>query len=242
MEPWLICLLIALVSAFGSFVQRTSGFGFGIFVMLFFPFFLPSHAEAAAVSGLLSCCISGYNAFTHRKHLQLKLAVPLLCAALVIIPVAVFFSSYAPERVMKILLGVVLICFSLYFLFLGNRIRLRPTVGNGLLAGGLGGALSGLFSTGGPPVVLYLIHATPNKLVYFATVQAYFFITSSYSSIFRWIGGVIDGQVLLSALAGLLGCAVGSAVGGVVFRRLNDALLKKIIYIGMIVSGILMIL
>ena len=48
MNELLRCLLIILVSVGGGFVQRVSGFGLGIFVMLFFPYLLPGYAMGAA--------------------------------------------------------------------------------------------------------------------------------------------------------------------------------------------------
>ncbi|MBO5221314.1 MAG: sulfite exporter TauE/SafE family protein [Clostridia bacterium] len=232
---------VAFVSMGGAFVQRTSGFGFGIFVMLFFPYLMPSHASAAAVSSFLSCGTSTYNAVTNRKHLRLKLVFPMLISAALVIPFAVYFSAYASARVMKIMLGCVLILFSLYFLFLGGKVRLRPTMVNGLISGTLGGALSGLFSTGGPPAVLYLVHATEDKQIYFATIQTYFLLTNLYSTVFRVINGVIDRNVIFFALVGAVGAILGNFLGSAVFRRLNERKLKLVIYIGMIISGILML-
>jgi uncharacterized membrane protein YfcA len=165
-----------------------------------------------------------------------------MISAAIVIPAAVYFSAYAPTRILKILLGSVLILFSLYFLFLGDRVRLRPSVANGLIFGALGGALGGLFSTGGPPAVLYLVHATDKKQVYFATIQTYFLITGIYATVIRLFSGVIDGQVLLFVLFGSVGSALGNFLGGKIFRRLNEKKLRFIIYIGMIVSGILMLL
>ena len=46
------CIFIFLLSIVASFIQRVSGFGFGIFVMMFFPFFLPSYGESVMLSGL----------------------------------------------------------------------------------------------------------------------------------------------------------------------------------------------
>ena len=47
-------LYIILLSAGASFVQRTIGFGFGIFIMTALPFLMPSYGEAVTLSGLLS--------------------------------------------------------------------------------------------------------------------------------------------------------------------------------------------
>ena len=52
-------VLLLLVGAGAAFIQRVSGFGLGIFAMLFLPHVLPS-AAAAAVSCFFSCGSSGH--------------------------------------------------------------------------------------------------------------------------------------------------------------------------------------
>ena len=49
-----IVIAIFLLSIGASFVQRTTGFGFGIFIMTMLPFFLPTYGEATTLSGLLA--------------------------------------------------------------------------------------------------------------------------------------------------------------------------------------------
>ena len=242
MEELFPYLLIILICLGASFVQRVSGFGFGIFVMLFFPYLMPSHAAAAAVSSLLSVFTSLYNGIRHRKHVRFKLVVPMLCAALIAIPIAISYSQSAPQAVMKLLLGIVLIGLSIYFLFFSSRIHIRPTAANSFIAGALGGTLGGLFSTGGPPTVVFLLHATTDKMVYFATIQTYFAVTNIYSNIVRIFSGIITRDVLIYTAIGSIGCFLGNWIGGKTFDKLDGEKLKKIIYIGMIISGILMII
>ena len=241
MNDVLRCLLLILVSVGGGFVQRVSGFGLGIFVMLFFPYLLPGYAMGAAISCLMSVVGSGYNAFSYRKHIRFKLVLPLICAAAVTIPIAVYFSSSAPEALMKRLLGIVLVALSIYFLFFSKKVSIRPTVTNGVLAGALGGTLNGLFSTGGPPVVLYLVHAATDPKVYFATIQFYFALTNLYSTVMRLLNGIITWEVMAWFGFSLIGWAVGNRIGVKVFEKLNGESLKRVIYIGMIFSGILML-
>lgn len=243
MEPTVInCILLAVVGFGAAFVQRVSGFGLGIFAMLFLPFLMGNTAAAASVSCLWSCVTSVYNAVKYRRHIDLRLILPLLGAAMVTIPVAVHFSSYVPQQLMTAVLGGVLIVLSLYFLFFSHRVRIRPTVINGILTGGIGGALNGLFSTGGPPVVLYLAGATEDKLVYFASIQLYFAATNIYATAMRAFSGIITREILFAAAVGVLGCLLGDTVGKLVFNHLNAKRFKQLIYIGMIVSGVLMVI
>lgn len=234
-------LLLILVGFGGGFVQRVSGFGLGIFVMMFLPHFLPSHTAAATVSCLFSCVTSTYNAIRFRKNVSYKTVTPLLIAAFVSIPIAVNLSAFVTGDIFEILLGTVLIILSLYFLFFNDRIHIRPTLGGGVLAGGLGGMLNGLFSTGGPPVVLYLSQVAPDTITYFATIQFYFCLTNLYATANRALNGLIDVPLLICAAVGMVGCMAGDYAGKLVFDKLDVNKLKKVIYIAMIISGAIML-
>ena len=237
---WLYCVLLVFVGMGAGFVQRVSGFGLGIFAMLFMPHFMPTHTASASISSIFSCVTSGFNSIKYRKTIRYKISLPMICASLLTIPVAVYFSSVVSAGIFKILLGVVLIILSLYFLFFNDKIKIRPTMVNGILSGTLSGVLSGLFSTGGPPAVLYLSKATENNISYFATIQFFFFVTNVYATVMRAINGNIDFVILIYSAIGLIGCMAGDFLGSKVFDKLDSKKLKKIIYIGMIVSGIVL--
>ena len=242
MNPILFCVLLILVSAGGSFVLRVSGFGMGIFMMLFLPHLLPNYSDGVAIVGLLSMVGTWYNSIRFRKKIQFRVLMPLLCSAMVAIPVAVLFLAGGPEQLMKMLLGIVMVVLSIYFLYFSKRITIRPTVCNGIIAGTIGGTLSGLFSTGGPPAVLYLVNATTENLAYFATIQFYFAVTSTYSTVLRIVNGVITWEVFGYFVVSLVGWWLGDYIGNKVFARMNGEALKRVIYIGMCFSGILMII
>ena len=236
----LLYLLILLVGALSSFVQRVSGFGSGIVVMMFMPHFMPVHISTPALSTLFSVGTTSWNAVRYRRHISFRTILPLLAAALVTIPIAVYFAASVPAALFKAILGAVLILLSVYFLFFEKKVRFRPTTASGLAMGTVSGTLTGLFSTGGPPVVLYLTQALPDKDVYFATIQFYFCFTNIYAIIMRAANGILTKDAVIYAAIGLVGCMAGDALGKRVFHKLNGEMLKRIIYIGMIVSGIVM--
>ena len=235
------CVCLVLIGIGAGFVQRVSGFGLGIFAMVFLPHFLPAQS-AAAISCLFSCVTSTYNSICYRKAIAYRTALPMVAAALVTIPLAVYFSKKISGNSFSVLLGAVLILLSLYFLAFHKRIKMAPTARNGVLAGMIGGTLNGLFSTGGPPIVLYLSCATTNKEVYFATIQFYFCFTNLYATAMRLVNGMIDGRILLFAAIGVIGCMAGDGIGRIVFNKLDSEKLKRIIYMGMIISGVMMFL
>lgn len=233
-------IFLILVGIGAAFVQRVSGFGLGIFAMMFLPHLLPSNTAAATISCLFSCCITAYNTIKYRKSISFRTALPMLAAAIVSIPIAVYFAAMVSDNIFKILLGSMLILLSLYFLFFNKKIKIKPTPINGVIAGTLGGVLNGLFSTGGPPAVLYLTSATPDNITYFATIQFYFCLTNVYATATRAISGLVTWELILYAAIGFIGCLIGDTIGKLVFDKLDAKKLKTVIYIAMIISGIVM--
>lgn len=233
-------LFMLFIGLGAGFVQRVSGFGLGIFSMIFFPHFLPAQA-GSAISCMHSSITSTYNAIRYRKHVHYRMALPMLCAALLTIPLAVRFAKNVSADAFRMLLGGVLVAFSLYFLIFQKKIWIKPNLRNGILAGTLGGVLNGLFATGGPPIVLYLSSAMTDKTVYFATIQFYFAFTNLYATAMRIVNGMLTVEILLYAGVGAVGCLLGDRLGRMVFDKLDVEKLRRIIYIGMIISGILML-
>lgn len=237
---YIYCIYLILIGFGAAFVQRVSGFGLGIFAMTFLPHFMPSHTDAATVSSLFALVTTTYNAISYRKNIEYKTALPMILASLISIPIAVYFSAVVPSNIFKILLGIILIILSVYFMFFNRHIKMKPNLKNGIIAGALGGTLGGLFSTGGPPAVLYLSTAASNNATYFATIQFYFCFTNLYATAMRAVNGIIYTELLFYAAVGIIGCLFGDIAGKKIFNKLDSKKLKFIIYVGMIISGIAM--
>lgn len=233
-------IFLILIGFGAAFVQRVSGFGLGIFAMIFLPHLMPTSA-AAAVTSLFSSVTTTYNCVRHGKSISFKTALPMVLASLVCIPLAVYFSALAAGKIFEVVFGAVLIALSIYFIFFNKRIKMKSNCINGIISGVLGGTLQGLFSTGGPPAVLYLSSAAADNITYFATIQFYFCFTNLYATGARILNGIITADVLIHALLAAIGGLVGNCAGALVFDKLDSEKLKLVIYIGMILSGMLML-
>ena len=66
-------LFVFILTIIASFIQRVSGFGFGIFVMMFFPFFLPSYGDSVMLSGLLAGSTALMIAVRNWQYIRWKL-------------------------------------------------------------------------------------------------------------------------------------------------------------------------
>lgn len=235
-----ICFLWTLCFC-GSFIQRVTGFGFGIFVMTMLPYILPSYGESTALSGMLAGSTSIVVALHLRKHIVWKELLPILVTFLIVSLCFVFAVASIDEKMLKRILGVILIFVSVYFFFVSEKIRLKPTLPMQIGLGSFSGLMGGLFAMQGPPAVLYFLASAQTKEKYIAQLQTYFFIGNLMMTFFRFKAGFVTLAVGRAYLYGITAVCVGMFVGSMVSKKLPHAILKKIVYVYMAISGVIAI-
>ena len=109
-------LILVLFCTGASFVQRVTGFGFGVFIMTILPYLMPSYGEATALSGLLALMQSLVVFMKMRNYLVWRKLVPILVTFVLVSFVAVKCVSLVDDRILKRVLGGVLIFASFYLL------------------------------------------------------------------------------------------------------------------------------
>lgn len=245
MQPELLNILyIILLAAGASFVQRTIGFGFGIFIMTALPFLMPSYGEAVTLSGLLSLTSAIIVMIKYLKFVTWKRLLPVVASFLLFSTVAICLLDKIVGTAMRAILGAMLIALSLYFSFFKNRIQkfISPTRGWQLGTGAASGVLGGLFGMHGPPVVLYLIVSEPDKDHYMGMIQTYAVLTNIIMLAVRAFNGYVTPAVGMSYLYGLIGLAVGVIAGHWAYEHIPNKLFTYIVYTYIGISGLIILL
>ena len=235
-------LLLFLMSLGAAFVQRVSGFGFGIFIMTVLPYIMPSYGEATTLSGLMAMVTSLIIAIRNYKYLHWKKLFIILFTFLIVSYIAVQFVSIASDGILKKLLGGILIFASIWFLFLSKRVHLPATVPVQISMGTISGLMGGFFGMQGPPAVLYFISSAKQKEEYMAMAQMYFLLGNIFMTGYRAQCGYLTTTVLHGWCCGIVAVLIGTTLGSIVFRFVSLDILRKIIYAYMAISGIIALL
>ena len=237
-------LPIFLLAAGASFIQRTIGFGFGIFIMTALPFLMPSYAEAVTLSGLLSLTSATVVMIQYVKFVTWKRLLPMVGAFVIFSTAAIFMLDKIEGPAMRHILGIMLIILSLYFSFFKEKLQkfIRPTKGWLLGTGSVSGVMGGLFGMHGPPVVLYLVVSEPSKDHYMGMIQTYAVITNITMLIVRAWNGYVTPTVGITYLYALGGLAIGILVGNWAFKRIPSRLFTYIVYAYIGISGMIIFL
>ena len=236
-------LFVFILTIIASFIQRVSGFGFGIFVMMFFPFFLPSYGESVMLSGLLAGSTALMIAVRNWHYIRWDLMGRVVLFNIAASYLATEYMSSLGNDTMKKCLGVVLIMIAIYFLFgEGKMGRMFKSKLAQATIGSISGVMGGMFAIPGPPLVLYCISAIEDKREYVTTLQAFSVVMNLCYTLFRFNAGFYSENTWLWWLTGLAGAVIGSSVGAKCFERIGNRTLKYIVYAMMIVSGVVAII
>ncbi len=168
-------------------------------------------------------------------------AWPFLVTGLIGIPLGTQVLIHSSERLLKIVIGIALIAFSILLLWNVNLNLKRDRFGSAT-AGLIGGFLCGSIGMPGPPIALLLGSQGIEKdefrrlIVIFLTVVD--FLTFFY---FLWIG-LINADMLLKSLQLLPALAMGFLAGDYAFGKVDEVTFKRLALGITLGAGFLLIL
>jgi uncharacterized membrane protein YfcA len=234
-------LIITTGAAFAGFVNGLAGFGVSLFALGWWLQVL-TPIEAVAVSLMISVLTGIQGVWIVRHAIQFRDLLRYLIPALYGIPVGLGLLAHLSPEPLKLLIAFFLLGYGAFFSFQRNLPSLtRPTpiidVAIGF-AGGVLGALAGL--SGALPTVWLSLRPWP-KAKTRAILQPYNTVVLALSALLLALKGAYDSNVLL-ALAIAIPVALTSAQAGIfVFRRINDAVFRRLLIFLMLASGVVLL-
>lgn len=233
-----IVILLFFGVVLSSFILRVIGFGFGISIMAILLHIMPTGGEATTLSGILAFVCGIGTAIKYRHHLHLSRLLALLLSFSLFAAVSVWSISVIDARMLKKMVGAVLILLSLYFFFTDGGFHIRPSRLTNFVVGMLSGLMGGLFAMQGPPAVVYVLSITKSKEEYTSNIQWYLIFTNIILTSLRAGNGYLTefvGECILYSLPAIF---VGVYIGSKVYFRINIRILKRAVYFFLAISGL----
>ena len=231
---WISWILIAMA---GGVTQTLTGFGSALVMMLVVPYFLTVVRSAAVVS-LVSGLLSVFLVWQYRDRLKPKHVVfPLICylaASLSLLP----FVQKIDLKLMGLLFGVFLTLLGLYYLFFSEKARIPDTPAATALCGLFSGVCAACFGVGGPLMSLLFLEKFPKREEYSANLQLFFLMTNLFNTGARVINGIFTVDLVPAVLTGVAAIWAGKMIGLKLADRLSPDMLRKAIYLLVMLSGI----
>ncbi|MBQ2753643.1 MAG: sulfite exporter TauE/SafE family protein [Firmicutes bacterium] len=230
-------IVIIVLASISAFIQANVGFGFNTMFMAMGPHFLPySVAQVLCFSGAMMGNVT--NILPRIKRVNFRQVLAPIISYSVATFISIEFSKGIDMDLLRRILGVLLFILAIYFIVLNGKIRIRPSLKNGIIAGLLSGVGGGLFAITGPPVVVYYLSALKDKEEYMATVQTFFFLSAISTLSLKLITGTFGSCSPMWLLFLLIGVAIGNFIGVKTYSKLNVDKVRLCVYIFMALSGI----
>lgn len=237
-----VIIYLIVIVFFSSLINSTFGFGFALLSMplLSLVFKLDLLGPLIPLFFMVGSC---FIVFRSRQELQFKSILPLIVSTTLMVPLGVYVGKYAPETIIKIILGIFIICFSIYNLSSTKLPFLRNDKW-GLLFGALSGFFAGAYNIPGPPAIIYGTLRQWSPQMFRATLQAYFlYITLLIIGNHLYLGSyqhpLIGSYFLYACPAMLLAVPLGKKINNSIP---NPKVFNKYVYILMLGSGTLLII
>ena len=161
----------------------------------------------------------------------------LVISSIIGIPVGIFFLKTVNESLVKVILAVLIILYSLYRI-LGWKLRQGLPQGWSWLFGFTAGILGGAYNTNGPPVIVYgtLTGWEPGQ--FRVTLQGYFMPTGIFILAGHALSGLWTGEVLRAYLWSLPVILAAYFMGKQVLRKISPQRFYTWVYVLLVCIGL----
>lgn len=223
-----------------TLIRSTFGFGEALVAVPLMALRIPIQV-AAPLAVAISVSVAAMIIAQDWRHVHLRSATGLVLTTAAGIPLGLWILTHAPESMVKRILALIIIAFSLYSLLrppiCPSRHSLSWLVGCGFTAGVLGGA----YGMNGPPLVVYGSLRGWSPQQFRATLQGYFFPASFIGLCGYWFAGLWTPTVTRYFLLSLPVTLIATLIGRVMNRRLGNGSFFRYVYVGLIGIGLVLL-
>jgi uncharacterized membrane protein YfcA len=234
-------LQVLIIVFIATLIRSAFGFGEALIAVPLLSFFIPLEVAAPLVV-LVSITIAGIVVAQDWKKIHLRSAVWLVLSTLFGIPLGLLLLTSTHQRVVKAVLGAIIVAFSVYSLIGRTPVRLRHDSRGWLFACGFcAGVLGGAYGMNGPPLVVYGAMRRWSAQHFRATLQGYFLPASVIGMGGYWLAGLWVHAVTHYFLLSLPVTLLGVCLGRVINHHLQGEAFLKYIYVGLASIGALLL-
>ncbi len=242
MNEWLFIATAALVS---GLIQGLTGMGYSLvlvaLVLAFGIDILTASMLAMFTAGVCQLTII----WRLRERFDWQMMWPVIVGSALGTPLGLWIlSQHGRSEWLGQVFGGFVAAVALWLAFTPARLhgRKRCAPGWGLGSGLVTGLAGGLFSTGGPPAVMYIFSRPVPLNIAKVCAQWLFLGIVLYRTAIAIPTGMLSGQVVLQGLVAMPATLVGSLLGVKIARRIHPEWLRKSVYILLVIVGLRLLL
>ena len=235
-------LVAALVLGFAQTVYVLFGFGSGLIALGLLALVFPSVQDVVVVILLTALPAEVFVAWTSRREIAWR-QVALIGAGVVAgVPIGTGILRAGQANCLIVLLGAFLIVTGAAFLALPTHWRVRWPRWTAPPVGLLGGVLSGMFGTGGPPVIIWYRLAGADKAAFRGNLMAIWTLVSLTRLPSYGVAGLLTAPRLCSGLAVLPAVLLGGWLGHRIHLEIAERTFQRAVAVALAIIGALLLL
>lgn len=238
--PWhfLIASVVLLVA---ELVYVLLGFGAGLIAVGTLALVLPEIKDVVVIVLLVNLPAEIFVVWTSRRAIRKRGVLFLAIGIAVGIPVGGWILTFGEPTFLLGLLGLVLLGVGGAFLVLPDDVGVAMPPGLGATFGLASGLLTGLFGTGGPPLVLFFRLQGLTKVAFRGNLMA-LFLMMGVIRLPSYIGlGLITPDRLVAGAAVLPAVLVGGVIGHFIHLDLSERVFRRCVSVSLVVLGVLLL-
>jgi hypothetical protein len=198
--------------------------------------------EAVPLALLFSITVASVVIVHDWKKIHFASATWLVLASLPGLPVGMLLLTEGHPALVKAVLGALIVAFSLWSLSARRAPATRADSRRLLVACGFcAGVLGGAYAMNGPPLILYGALRRWPAQQFRATLQAYFLPAGLLVSAGYWVSGLWVPEVFRLYLISLPALIPAMVLGTMINRRLRGDAFLKIVYVGLVIIGVVLV-
>jgi uncharacterized protein len=235
----MIAIEVAAVLFLATVIRSAFGFGEALVAVPLLALAVPVDV-AAPVAVMVSVTVALVVVAQDWRHIHIRSAVWLVIPTLFGIPLGLLILKTVPEPIVKAVLAVLIVAFSVSSLIPRDRGKLRNDRLAGLF-GFLAGILGGAYGMNGPPLAMYGSLRQWPPANFRATLQGYFLPASVAGMAGYWMAGLWTPTVNRFYLLSLPGVFAGIYLGRVINRRMNARQFVLYVHACLIAIGLVLL-
>lgn len=223
---------ISGVIALAAAVQSLAGFGFALVAIALLPFFLDLSLAIPLV--LMMCLLNSLVLWIYyRDSFQWRAIAPLVLSALLFIPIGLIGLHYVSEDIACKALGGFIVLYVAYDSWhLVMPVASRPKLASpywAYLFGSLSGFLTGAFTTGGPPLVIYAHSKGWSPEEFKGNLPGVYVVALAFALMGHYFEGHLTAELWKLALYTTPMIAVGMGVGILLSKKIDAKSFKRLV-------------
>ncbi|MFO8069642.1 MAG: sulfite exporter TauE/SafE family protein [Alkalibacterium sp.] len=242
MDSSIIILVIGAVFL-GSLMRSTFGFGDSVISMPLLALLPIPFSTAVSLVGLVGCTVAIISIFSGWKNLDRSILLKLSFSTILGIPFGLLLVNYAEKRWISLILGVLLISYSVYSVLGSKRQQLTiqkefRNTNYSLPFGFSAGMLGSAYNMNGIPIVLYgtMSNWSPNKFK--DTLQAHFLFSSLLIVVSHFLSGFWTRELGFYFAFSLPAVMLAIFTGNHLYARIKTEKFKKVVLFSILLLGV----